>query len=509
LSGIRDTSTIRSPPPMRKPTVSYVREFDEQVVGEAIGRELARGGQCFYVAPRIAMLNPAKKMIKSLFPGIRVILAHGRMARNEAETNVAAFAEGNYDVLLATTVIENGVDIPSVNTIVIESAQNFGMSTLYQLRGRVGRSDKQAYAYFLHQEDEITQQAAMRLQAIGELQELGSGFDVANRDLEIRGAGSLLGTEQSGMAARVGFDLYMRMLKKAVRQLRGLDLPMVPRTNVLLPKGEGSIEIKGADGISHAFKIPEDYIQDEKERYQAENVARLGESTAKLVNLTAEWKEKYGPLPVNLQLKLKTMHLHACTRRLGIDLIGLADNGEGRIDCILRSPGLRPRHIEEIAPSLPKGVMIKGLDAVFPPRFCRNGEEGEIRGGMRFNIQSTFIGEDEDDSDDWDALDQEETEAMEDISSAFDIREIDEVDIDKYPRFVIRNFGKIAVGQRVDVLLKLLLGAAKVVYEKQEKEKEEAKVAAELREKRTQMKKTKLLMDKEDRILLDYSGLAE
>lgn len=227
LSGIRDTSTIRSAPPMRKAIISYVQDFSKALVKQAIGLELERNGQCYYVVPRIAMIKDAEDMIKECFPGIRVIQAHGRMTRNTAEDNVSHFAEGNYDVLLATTVIENGVDIPRVNTIVIQDSQNFGMSTLYQLRGRVGRSDQQGYAYFLHREESITEQAVMRLQAIGELTELGAGFDVANRDLEIRGAGSLLGTEQSGMAAKVGFDLYMRMLKKSIRQLRGLDLPLV------------------------------------------------------------------------------------------------------------------------------------------------------------------------------------------------------------------------------------------------------------------------------------------
>lgn len=199
---------------MRKPTITYVQDFSKSVVKMAIENELERGGQCYYVVPRISMLQEAEELIKECFPDIRIVWAHGRMNRNAAEDNVAAFAEGNYDVLLATTVIENGVDIPSVNTIIIQESQIFGMSTLYQLRGRVGRSDLQGYAYLLHREDSVTEQAVMRLQAIGELHELGSGFDVANRDLEIRGAGSLLGTEQSGMAARVGFDLYMRMLKK-------------------------------------------------------------------------------------------------------------------------------------------------------------------------------------------------------------------------------------------------------------------------------------------------------
>jgi RecG-like helicase len=143
LSGIRDTSTIRSPPPMRKPTVTIVQEFAEDIVLEAISRELARGGQCYYVVPRISMLGEAEELINRLFPGVGVIKAHGRMQRGGAEDNVAAFAEGNYQVLLATTVIENGVDIPSVNTIIVQNSQNFGMSSLYQLRGRVGRSDLQ------------------------------------------------------------------------------------------------------------------------------------------------------------------------------------------------------------------------------------------------------------------------------------------------------------------------------------------------------------------------------
>lgn len=310
LSGIRDTSTIRSPPPMRKPTVSYVQEhgeylglrqiyylsyqhvdnscnfvfslyvcLEESLIKDAIERELARQGQVFYVVPRIAQLEDAEAMLNRLFPGLRVIQAHGRMSRGTAEDNVASFAEGNHDVLLATTVIENGVDIPRVNTIIIQNAQAFGMSTLYQLRGRVGRSDLQAYAYFFHKSDAITEQSAQRLQAMADLHELGSGFDVANRDLEIRGAGSLLGTEQSGMAAKVGFDLYMRMLKKSIRQLRGLDIPTVPRCNVLLPGGEGSIEwdeSKDSDSTNESsYLIPESFIDDDKERIKQEGIARL------------------------------------------------------------------------------------------------------------------------------------------------------------------------------------------------------------------------------------------
>ena len=503
LSGVRDTSTIRSPPPMRKPTVTYVQDFNEDIIKYAIGHELERGGQCYYVVPRIAMLKESKKLIKELFPDIRIIMAHGRQGRNVAEENVAAFAEGKYDILLATTVIENGVDIPTVNTIIIQDSQNFGMSTLYQLRGRVGRSDLQGYAYFLHNEDRVTEQSVMRLQAIGELNELGSGFDVANRDLEIRGAGSLLGTEQSGMAARVGFDLYMRMLKKSIRQLRGLDLPLVPRTNVLLPRGEGSMEVKkkakDGDTVSvHAFQIPESYIPDEEERQSEETAVRLAESSAMLVELTNEWKDKYGPIPAALQGKLKTMHLHACTRRLGIDLIGLVDNGEGRIDCVMRSPGLRPRHWGIILPLLPKKTAPKGLDVVFPARFTKNGEEDqEVQGGKKIDLKALLEDQSlDEDNEKWDALDEEEIEAMKEIASAVEVKSLDEIDIEVHPRLVIKDFG--TKPKAVDRLLKVLLPVAKVVLERQSEEKEQAKIAADMREKQALLSKRKKEAEKQE-----------
>ena len=483
LSGIRDTSTIRSPPPMRKPTKTYVQPFSEEIIKEGIQTELDRGGQCYYVVPRISMLSEAEDTITRLFPDIRIIQAHGRMSRNGAEENVAEFAEGNYDLLLATTVIENGVDIPSVNTIIIQNSQSFGMSTMYQLRGRVGRSDRQAYAYFLHNEESVTEEAFLRLQAIGELNELGSGFDVANRDLEIRGAGSLLGTEQSGMAARVGFDLYMRMLKKSIRKLRGLDVPLVPRTNfLLLPKGT-SVEV---------FDIPEEYIPDESVRQTQETKARLSESTIALVNLTNTWKDQFGAIPASVQFQLKTMHLHACTRRLGVDLAGLVEDDEvdGQLNCVLRSPGLRPRHWATIVSLLPKGVAPKGLNVVFPPRFTATGEEEEAVGGKKIDLKALLnddtLGE-ESDEDDWDTMDEEEVEAMKDISSALTVTDMNDVDIEQYPRLVIKNFGKVDT-KTIDKLLKVLLPVAKVVYEQQEKDKESAKAAADLREKQSLLK---------------------
>lgn len=496
LSGIRDTSTIRSPPPMRKSTITYVQEFDKNLIREALLREFERGGQCFYVVPRIAQLEEAEKVMIELFPDIRIIQAHGRMPRGRAEDNVATFAEGNYDVLLATTVIENGVDIPTVNTIIIQNAQAFGMSTLYQLRGRVGRSNLQGYAYFLHKEDAITEQSAQRLQAMADLHELGSGFDVANRDLEIRGAGSLLGTEQSGMATKVGFDLYMRMLKKSIRQLRGLDLPMVPRTNILLPGNEGSLEVSKDEkgSVSNAFQLPKTYIFDDKERVQEQGAARLAENTNQLVEITNSWKKKYGPLPPSLQSSLKTLHLHACTRQLGIDLAGLVVNSKGTEDMILRSPGLRVRHWVYISQLLPKQMPTNGLDVIFPARLVRMSKDLVIKGGKPIDLEK-LRPESEDDDEEWDALDEEEVEAMKEISSAMFVKNFNDVEYEEYPRFVIRGFSKIKEGSRVEALLKVLLPASKVVFEKQMEDKEKARVAAELREKQEMMKQKKNKQD--------------
>ena len=355
------------------------------------------------------------------------------------------------------------------------------MSTMYQLRGRVGRSDRQAYAYFLHNEESVTEEAFLRLNAIGELSELGSGFDVANRDLEIRGAGSLLGTEQSGMAARVGFDLYMRMLKKSIRQLRGLDIPLVPRTNFLiLPKGT-SVEV---------FDIPQDYITDENVRRKQETQARLSESTAALVNLTNTWKDQFGAIPPSVQFQLKTMHLHACTRRLGVDLAGLVQAEESvQLDCVLRSPGLRPRHWAKVLSRMPRGVAPKGLNVVFPARFTASGEEEEAVGGKKIDLKALLsdasLGES--DEDDWDSMDEEEVEAMKDISSALAVKDMNEVDIEQYPRLVVKNFGEVDT-KTIDKLLKVLLPIAKVVYEQQEQDKDSAKVAADLREKQSLLK---------------------
>jgi len=337
LSGIRDTSVIMTPPKMRKPVETTVETFSEKMVGSCIKRELARGGQVFYVVPRISMIEGAKEVIENVCPEARVIVAHGRMGAGKAELAVAEFAEGEGDVLLATTVVENGIDIPSVNTIIVVNAQSFGMSTLYQLRGRVGRSNLQAYAVLLVEEGRgVTEKAYLRLKALRELKKLGGGFELASRDLEIRGAGSIFGVEQSGMAGKVGFDMYMKMLKKAINRIRGLALPTTQRTKVFLEGGAGAIEGEGFD-----FDLPRDYVTGGIEEFdKAVSDARLASTSRELVTITEEWKKKYGPIPQEVRGPLKNLHLHSCTRNLGVDEIHRDE--EGRV--ILRSPTLRPRH---------------------------------------------------------------------------------------------------------------------------------------------------------------------
>eukprot|EP00934_Nitzschia_sp_Nitz4_P003378 Nitzschia sp. Nitz4//scaffold86_size83305//57770//61093//NITZ4_005268-RA/size83305-exonerate_est2genome-gene-0.40-mRNA-1//1//CDS//3329559268//3368//frame0 len=487
LSGIRDTSAIRTPPPLRKPVLSIIDQYSAHFVKEAISRELVRGGQMFYVVPHVRMLKGTEKTLKDLFPNLRIVIAHGQMRRCIAEKAVSDFAEGEYDLLLATTIIENGVDIPRVNTIIVQDCQRFGLSTLYQLRGRVGRSDQQAYAYMLHTNKTMTIEASLRLQAIGELSHLGAGIDVANRDLEIRGAGALLGTEQSGSAASVGFDLYMKMLKESIRELRGLDLTPVPRTNVILPKGAGSMHVQNTteSGVLTVSTIsfPESYIPDKAERESWELQARLADSTNSLVNLTATLKEKYGPIPRSMQAAFKTLHLHACTRRLGVDLVGLVNiPTSNRTDCVLRAPGLRPRHLEMIVPLLKNGILPIGLDVVIPHNFTRNGADEVVIGGQEFKLGKDPENDDDDDIDDL------EMEAARESSSVYSVTNMTEVDIRKYPRFLVRNFNETS---HIDGLLRLLIPVSKVIVTQQERYYRAAKTAAEASERARKGKREK------------------
>lgn len=260
----RDMSIIESPPEDRLPVETYVAEYDDGMVREALEREIRRGGRIYYVHNRIEGLTRIAAHLRELVPGITIGVAHGRMTEDELEDVMLGFYHGDFDVLLCTTIIENGLDVPLANTIIIDGAENFGLSQLYQMRGRVGRSSRLAYAYFLYKKDRVLSEVAQkRLQAIRDFTELGAGFKIAMRDLEIRGAGNLLGAEQHGQIAGVGFDLYCRLLEKTINTLQNGGNPDEP----LAP--DPVIEMK-----LDAY-IPDGYI--DNPRYKLELYHRFGD----------------------------------------------------------------------------------------------------------------------------------------------------------------------------------------------------------------------------------------
>ena len=225
LVGIRDLSLLNTPPADRQPILTYVGEHDERAVGEAMRRELLREGQVFYVHNRVQDIDHVADRLRELVPEARIAVAHGQMDEGTLEQVVLDFWEGHYDVLVCTTIIESGIDMPTVNTLVVDRADLMGLGQLHQLRGRVGRAGQRAYAYLFFPPDrELTEEAYERLKTIAEATELGSGFKIAMRDLEIRGAGNLLGTGQSGHVAAVGYDLYCQMVNEAVAELKGEEL---------------------------------------------------------------------------------------------------------------------------------------------------------------------------------------------------------------------------------------------------------------------------------------------
>ena len=222
LTGIRDLSLLNTPPADRQPIMTYVGEYDERAAAEAIRRELLREGQVFFVHNRVQSIEKVAQDLRNLVPEARIAVAHGQMDEGTLEKTVIDFWEGEYDVLVCTTIIESGIDMPTVNTLVVDRAELLGLGQLHQLRGRVGRSGQRAYAYLFTRPDAVlSEEAYERLKTIGEATDLGSGFKIAMRDLEIRGAGNLLGTGQSGHIAAVGYDLYCQMVVEAVAELNG------------------------------------------------------------------------------------------------------------------------------------------------------------------------------------------------------------------------------------------------------------------------------------------------
>lgn len=309
LTGIRDMSVINQPPGDRHPVSTYVLEYDENVVREAISREISRGGQVYYLFNRVQGIYKAANRIGELVPGIRVGVAHGQMSETELEEIMMALDSGEIDVLVCTTIIETGLDIPNVNTIVIEDADRLGLAQLYQLRGRVGRSNRLAYAYLTFRRNKmLTPEAEKRLLAIKEFTEFGSGFKIAMRDLEIRGTGNLIGAQQHGHMEAVGYEMYCRLLEEAVAQQRGIPIQKETETLIDLPV---------------SAYIPEQYIQNHSQRIQAyKRIAAISDQEA-FYDAYDEIEDRYGTVPQVVYNLMEVSLLKAMAQKAGIaELIG-------------------------------------------------------------------------------------------------------------------------------------------------------------------------------------------
>jgi transcription-repair coupling factor (superfamily II helicase) len=316
VTGIREMSTLATPPEQRQPILTYVGGYSEQQLAAAVRRELIREGQVFYVHNRVSSIDAVANEIARLVPEARVGVAHGKLPEAQLEQVVVDFWERKFDVLVSTTIIETGIDIPNANTLIVDRAENYGLSQLHQIRGRVGRSRERAYAYFFYDPSKpLTETAHDRLATIATNNELGSGFQVAMKDLEIRGAGNLLGGEQSGHIAGVGFDLYLRMIGEAVDEFKGKKIETPAELNLEIPV---------------SAHIPNSYLDSDRlrlEAYHKLSAAGGSESTPeKLSEILEELEDRYGKAPAELKTLIKVTELRQIANRLGLkDLNMLGD----------------------------------------------------------------------------------------------------------------------------------------------------------------------------------------
>jgi transcription-repair coupling factor (superfamily II helicase) len=322
LTGARDMSTIETAPPNRHPVETVVAPYDERVIRDAIAREIDRNGQVYFLHNRIHSIQEVAQRVKELVPQARIDIGHGRMEPEELEDVMARFVAGETDVLISTTIIESGLDIPNANTIIIDRADRFGLADLYQLRGRVGRGRHQAYAYlFLPRHLMTVGDAKKRVSAIKQYSQLGAGFKIAMRDLEIRGAGNLLGTAQSGHITAVGFDLYCQLLKTAVARMKGQKTTRLVETKLQLDflvwQENDADEAGGRFG---AF-LPRSYLGES--RWRMDGYRRIAEANNEedLEKLRLEWRDKYGPWPVQVERLLLATQVKIAASQARIGLV--------------------------------------------------------------------------------------------------------------------------------------------------------------------------------------------
>lgn len=307
MIGIRDISVIETPPEDRYPVKTYVIEYNEEIIAEAIRREMERGGQVFFVYNRVKTIDQMASYLQQLVPEARIDIAHGQMSEDQLEEVMLSFYEGTSDLLVCTTIIENGLDIPNVNTIIVYDADRLGLSQLYQLRGRVGRSNRVAYAYFTFRKDKLLSEVAeKRMATIRDFTDLGSGLKIAQRDLEIRGAGNLLGAEQHGHIAAIGFDLYCRLLEEAMTERRGEKKPDTP---------DPTIEV-----AMDAF-IEEEYISDPAQKVEMYKKIAAITSLLEADEVEEELEDRFGDLPTATRNLLEIARLKVLAKQLGISAV--------------------------------------------------------------------------------------------------------------------------------------------------------------------------------------------
>lgn len=353
LSGIREMSLITTPPPSRRPIKTHLAPYDSDTVRSAIRQELDRGGQVFYVVPRVEGIEETAGKLREMIPGGRIAIAHGQMDEGELESTMLTFSNGDAEILVCTTIIESGLDIPRVNTILIEDAHRFGLSQLYQLRGRVGRAGIQAHAWLFYPKQRVLSDAArQRLRAIQEFTQLGSGYQLAVRDMEIRGVGNLLGAEQSGQMEAIGFDLYMEMLEESLREIRGQEIPQVDDTQI---------------DLSLTAFIPSDYIPDMDQKMSAYRSVAAAKSKEELTQTAAEWSDRYGSIPTAATQLLRVMELKQAAKSLGFSRIKPESKQHVVLETPMEEPAWNllaanlPEHLRSRFVYSPGKVTVRGL----------------------------------------------------------------------------------------------------------------------------------------------------
>ena len=305
--GIRDMSVIYEPPQNRKPVQTFVLEYDKEVIKEAITKELERGGQVFYLFNNVEAIIKKADELQELVPEANVVYAHGKMTGSQIEDIMQSFIEGKTNVLVCTTILESGIDIPNANTILVENADRLGLAQLYQIRGRVGRSDKQAYAYIMYRRDKILSEVAdKRLKAIKEFTEFGSGFKVAMRDLEIRGAGSVLGEMQHGHLAQVGYDMYCKILDDVIKEMRGIEI-----------KEEIDVQID----IELSSYIPDEFIENSSQKIEIYQNIALCKTEEDIQNVVDDIIDRYGKMPKEIENLLEITRIRNKCKEIGITKI--------------------------------------------------------------------------------------------------------------------------------------------------------------------------------------------